>query len=112
MYLSDFHAFVCVRSRSDRKWLDVPGISLQDLQNARYVLFHNHPEKIEMPMKLDVYKARVEIECTDFYHSLLTDYPSLEYVGRHDNRVGQNGRPFLLMHDEFDVIKFLLMYTD
>ena len=107
MYLEEFHSHIVIRSRSRRPWLDTPGLTFQEMTSARYVLFNKEEDKLTYPLRLDVFKSRVDIWLTDFYSHLCEEYPSIEIVSD-----GKYGGHHLLIHDEFDIIKFLLLYND
>lgn len=107
MYISEFHAHVCIRSKSRKQWSETPDLTMEQMATARYVLFNNQRDKLTYPLRLDVFKSRVDIWLTDFYAHLTREYPSIKYVGATRYNSG-----YLLMHDEFDIIKFLLLYGD
>jgi hypothetical protein len=107
MYLEKFHAHICIRSKSKSPWSETPRLTFQELSSARYVLFNKEREKLTYPLRLDVFKSRVDIWLTDFYQYLRDEYPSIQIVSN-----GNHGGHHVLIHDEFDIIKFLLLYND
>jgi hypothetical protein len=75
------------------------------IASARYVLFNDDMDKITYPLELRVFKSRADIWLTDFYAHLKQEYPSLTVV---PSKVAMHAT--LVIQDEFDIIKFLLMY--
>jgi hypothetical protein len=107
MYFEKFHAHICIRSKSRRPWSETPNLSMMEIASARYILFNKQEEKLTYPLRLDVFKSRVDIWLTDFYAHLREEYPSIEYVAP-----TRYNTAYILMHDEFDIIKFLLLYSE
>ena len=81
-------------------------LTMEQITSARYILFNSDYDKLKYPLRLDVYKSRVDIWLTDFYAYMREEYPSLQYVAS----VGERGH--FLIHDDFDIIKFLLLYGE
>lgn len=92
----------------------MPEMTMEQMISARYVLFNGEEDKLTYPLRLDVFKSRVELCCTDFFAWIKKEYPSVEHVSPMDPRVrsGRIKKECIIIHDEFDIIKFLLLYGD
>lgn len=84
----------------------MPKLSMEQIASARYILFNPEYGQLTYPLRLKVFKSRVDIWLTDFYTHMREEYPSLEY------EPVNNEKGNLVIHDDFDIIKFLLLYGD